>query len=84
MTPPPDAPEKVISGMEAALYEVGVRGRLGPTLAAALDGFDIVSRDGDRTRLRGWVADQSSLYGVIETVAWLGLELVSLRPVEEG
>lgn len=69
--------------MDAALYEVAVRGRLGPSLAAALDGFDVVSGDGRQTRLRGWISDQSSLYGVIDTISSLGLELISVLPVEE-
>jgi hypothetical protein len=84
MTPCLAPASKVGTGMEAALYEVGVRGRLGPTIASALDGFEVVSCDGRQTRLRGWIADQSSLYGVIELISSLGLELISVLPVDEG
>jgi hypothetical protein len=69
--------------MDAALYEVGIRGRLSATLVCALDGFDVVSSDRHETRLRGWVVDQSSLYGVIETISSLGLELISVSPVRD-
>lgn len=70
--------------MLPAQYEVGVRGRLSPTLVCELEGFDVVSSDADETRLRGWVDDQSSLYGVIETISSLGLELISVLPVVEA
>ena len=67
--------------MDAALYEFVVRGRLGPTLASALEGLEIVASDRFETRLHGWVIDQSSLYGLIDAISSLGLELISVLPV---
>lgn len=60
-------------------YEIVLRGRLGPRLTDAVDGFEVVSSSGASTRLVGWVPDQASLQGALRRVSDLGLELVSLR-----
>lgn len=61
--------------------ELVVGGRVGPSLAAALDGFTIDAIDGGRTRLVGPVVDQSMLLGVLELFGDLGIEVVSVNPV---
>ena len=69
--------------LETRRYEIVLRGRLTARLAYALDGFDVVSfRDGE-TRLVGWVVDQSALHGALQNVQDLGLELVSVHPVDD-
>ena len=59
-------------------YEILVRGHLGPTTLAAFEGFRAETRGKD-TVLRGVLADQSALYGVLAQIAALGLELLALR-----
>jgi hypothetical protein len=64
-------------------YEIRVRGHLGGTMLRAFPGFHTQSRGGD-TVLRGAVADQAALHGVLAKIEALGLELVELhrRPPE--
>jgi hypothetical protein len=67
----------------SSLYEIEVRGVIGASALAALDGFDVVSTKGGATRLRGRVVDQSALHGLLHQVAGLGLELMAAIPVED-
>jgi hypothetical protein len=67
----------------SALYEIEVRGPVGSTAVAALEGFEVVSTDADCTRLRGRVVDQSALHGVLNQISGLGLELTGVAPVDE-
>jgi hypothetical protein len=69
--------------MASALYEIVVRGQIGATVAAALEGFDVVARDEGGTTLRGRVVDQSGLHGVLNRISGFGLELTHVVPVAE-
>jgi hypothetical protein len=64
-------------------YEVIVRGRLGPRLIRALEGLEVTASGPDETRLRGWLADQASLHGVLERIRDLGLELTEVHRVAD-
>ena len=70
--------------MTPHLYEIAVRGRLGPSLVCALEGFDVVESRAGETRLRGWIVDLASLYGALETMASLGLELTTVALLDES
>jgi hypothetical protein len=59
-------------------YEITVRGRLGDTLTGAFDGLTAAPAPG-QTVLRGELADQSALYGVLERIESLGLELLDVH-----
>jgi hypothetical protein len=61
-------------------YEFRVRGRLGQGLLASFEGFD-AEVEPVETILRGDVADQAALHGVLEQIQSLGLELVEVRRV---
>jgi hypothetical protein len=63
-------------------YELVVRGRLGPRLVTALEGFEVIDFAAGSTRLRGWVRDQSALHGVLRTISDLGIELVSIGQLQ--
>ena len=67
--------------MEA--FELELRGEPGPVIRAAFPEFEIRTEHG-MTRLRGEFVDQAALHGVIERINSLGLELVSLHPVDDG
>jgi hypothetical protein len=59
-------------------YEFLVRGHLGATLLRAFPGLHPQTQ-GEDTLLRGAVADQSALHGVLGRIEALGLELLELR-----
>jgi len=62
-------------------YEVRVRGHLGAAILRAFPGLDAEIRGGD-TLLRGPVADQAALHGVLARVEALGLELLEVRRLD--
>lgn len=71
--------------MSGLNYEIRVRGRVGDDPAAAL-GL-AVEVEPVETVLRGSVADQEGLHGVLGRLQDIGLELVELRrlpPPEQG
>jgi hypothetical protein len=61
-------------------YEIRVRGRLSDAAISAFDGLeaDVVPAE---TVLRGPVADQARLQGLLVQVQALGLELLELRRI---
>ena len=64
--------------MHTTHYEITVRGRLSAALAEGFDGLSATA-SGPDTVLRGEIADQSALYGVLERVESLGLELLDVH-----
>ena len=67
-----------IHPQQPGVYEIRVRGLLGPTLRAAFPDL-AAHRQGQDTLLRGQLPDQSALYGVIHQLEALGLELLEVR-----
>ena len=67
--------------MTAGRYELVLRGELGDRFEPLFEGMRIERRTG-RTLLTGDVRDQSHLHGLIERIAELGLELVSVNPTD--
>jgi hypothetical protein len=61
-----------------ANYEIRVRGHLGATMRRAFSALRAQTR-GQDTLLRGVVADQSALHGVLAQIEALGLELLEVR-----
>jgi hypothetical protein len=68
--------------LNAGSFEIVVKGRLSPTLIAAMDGFEVSRCDLGLTHLVGWVPDQSRLHGTLERLRDLNIELVSVNPME--
>jgi hypothetical protein len=64
-------------------YRVVVRGRVGKYLAAAFDQLDVESQ-GDQSSLTGTFADQAQLHGLLDRLRDLGIQLISVNPVEDG
>jgi hypothetical protein len=64
--------------MQTTRYEITVRGRLSDTLTNAFDGLSATPSAAD-TVLSGEIVDQSALYGVLERIESLGLELLDVR-----
>ena len=57
-----------------------VKGRLSPTLIAAIDGFEVSGVEDGRTTLLGWIPDQARLHSTIELLRDLNIALVSVNP----
>jgi len=61
-------------------FELEFRGEPGPALRAAFPEFELRAEHG-RTCLRGDFVDQAALYGIIERISSLGLELLDVHRV---
>ena len=60
--------------MEQRFYRIRVKGRLSERFAAAFDAMQLEPADGS-TVLTGVCVDASALYGVLERIRDLGMEL---------
>ena len=69
--------------MEPTIYQICVRGRLTERLAAALEGMTLHA-SAVNSVFTGEVKDQSQLYGLLDRLRDLGLELISVRPQTEA
>jgi len=67
--------------MSAHLVEVVITGRLGPSLLAALDGYEVASRDDGTSSVTGVIEDQSELRGLLGVFDDLNIEVVSVNRV---
>jgi hypothetical protein len=65
--------------VEPTMYRICVRGRLTERLGSAFEGMTLEAGAVD-TVFTGEVRDQSQLYGLLDRVRDLGLELVSVQP----
>jgi hypothetical protein len=63
--------------MEPTRYRIAIRGRLTERLGSAFDGLAL-EPGRELTVLVGEIRDQAHLYGVLDRVRNLGLELVSV------
>ncbi|OBH97751.1 hypothetical protein A5678_23915 [Mycobacterium sp. E2733] len=61
------------------MYRICIRGRLTERLGSALEGMSLEAGPTE-TRFTGEIRDQSQLYGLLDRVRDLGLELVSVQP----
>lgn len=67
-------------GMDVAPkpYEIRIRGRVSNRTLAEMQGLQQTVRPA-QTILTGYVPDQAALYGILQRIHSLGLELVELR-----
>ena len=64
--------------MEPTRYRIAVRGRLTERLASAFEGF-AMQPGSEQSALVGEIHDQAHLYGVLDRLRDLGLELISVE-----
>jgi hypothetical protein len=69
--------------VRAGTFEIVVATVLSPALVAAFDGFTVSRIDSGTTHLVGWVDDQARLNGLLELMADLTIELVSVNRLPE-
>jgi hypothetical protein len=71
--------------VEPTIYRICVRGRLTERFGLALEGMRLVAAaGGTETVFSGEIRDQSHLYGLLDRVRDLGLELISVQPEAAG
>ena len=66
--------------MKPTMYRISVHGRLTQRLESAFDGMTLKPGK-TTTTLVGEIKDQSHLYGLLDRVRDLGLDLISVQPV---
>ncbi len=68
---------------KAAQYEIRVKGELDARWQAWFEGMTITLGD-DETIIRGTVADQAALHGLLARIRDLGLPLIAVNQIEAG
>jgi hypothetical protein len=64
-------------------YEIHIKGRVSEQVLAAFEGMD-ASVQSVETVLRGPLIDQAALYGLLDRIQALGLELIEVRRLPGG
>jgi hypothetical protein len=64
------------------VYRIVVRSELSNVYAVAFEGMEMEARGGD-TVLTGRIIDQPQLYGILERINGLGLELLSVQALPD-
>jgi hypothetical protein len=64
------------------VYRMVVRSELTDTYAVAFEGMKIETKDGE-TILTGEIIDQPHLFGILDRINGLGLELLSVQALPE-
>ena len=64
------------------VYRIVVRSELSDRYAVAFEGMKIETKDGE-TILTGEIVDQPHLFGILDRINGLGLELLSVRALPE-
>ncbi|MDT5031171.1 MAG: hypothetical protein QOC94_1342 [Actinoplanes sp.] len=65
--------------MKPTMYRICVRGHVSERLAPAFEGM-VLEAGGADTEITGEIRDQSQLYGLLERVRDLGLDLICAYP----
>ena len=66
------------------IYQVRIKGHLGPQWADWFGGLTITPEDNGDTLLTGPVVDQAALHGLLRKVRDLGLPLISVTHAQTG
>jgi len=61
-------------------YEIRLQGRLDDRWVSWFDGMELTAEPGGVTVLRGAVADQAALHGLLARLRDVGLPLISVTP----
>ena len=66
-----------------SIYQIRVKGHLGPQWTDWFDGLVITLEDNGETLLSGVVVDQAALHGLLRRIRDLGMPLVSVSRKEQ-
>jgi hypothetical protein len=64
------------------LYEITVRGHLGPHRLQAFESLSVTLKASGETTIAVRIADQAALYGLLIRIRDLGVSLLSVRCIE--
>lgn len=64
---------------QPVVYQIRIKGQLGPEWADWFDGLAIAVEAGGDTLLTGPVVDQAALHGLLKKIRDLGMSLVSVN-----
>jgi hypothetical protein len=64
------------------IYRIVVRSELSNSYAVAFEGMEMETKNGD-TILTGEIIDQPHLYGILDRINGLGLQLLSVQALPE-
>lgn len=65
--------------MRPTMYQICIRGRVSDRLGSTLEGMRLKT-SASETNLTSEILDQSQLYGLLDRIRHLGLELLSAQP----
>jgi hypothetical protein len=74
--------KQMMSEGTGTVYRIVVRSELSDRYAVAFEGMEMETKHGE-TILTGEVIDQPHLYGILDRINALGLELLSLQALPE-
>jgi hypothetical protein len=63
-------------------YEIRLKGHLDSRWAAWFDGLSLSHQSDGTTTIRGFVADQAALHGLLQRVRDIGVPLISVTQVQ--
>ncbi len=69
---------------QPAIYQIRIKGHLGPQWADWFEGLTITLEEGGDTLLTGPLSDQAALHGLFKKLRDLGLPLLSVNCIEQG
>jgi outer membrane PBP1 activator LpoA protein len=69
-------------GTRRTVYRIVARSELGERYASAFEGMRMETRDG-QTILTGKIKDQPHLFGILQRLNGLGIELLSVQALSE-
>jgi hypothetical protein len=72
-----------VKGVDGVRYQLVVEGELGPRFEDAFEDMQIEAHEGT-TVITGTIKDQAHLHGLLDTIASLGIKLVSVSPENAG
>lgn len=75
--------EKLANRVSSSDYEIHIKGRVSEQVLAAFEGMDATIQSVE-TVLRGPLLDQAALYGLLDRIQALGLELIEVRRLPSG
>jgi hypothetical protein len=73
-----NTPKRRPDGPQEEIYEIRIRGHLGPQWSTWFDDLTITLEESGDTLLTGPVVDQAALHGLLRKVRDLGLPLLSI------